>query len=125
MALRFVLPGEVRKELMADPRAAETSKADIDRMVDEVVSKIGLGETVEAAQKNLDVIDIVFAAIGVAAAFRIGSGGNRQAPARVANYGQIVGEAPPADPTRGTPQTPLPTSVPTAPQTPPPPQSPP
>jgi hypothetical protein len=115
--IRFIAPGEMRKMIQADPKAATLTPAQIDHAVDLAVGQLDFATTLDWAKQSLDPIDILFAVFGVAAAFQIGSG-NRRTSATAYTQTSAPPGGPVAPPAPGTPVETLP--VPAAPVAPPP-----
>lgn len=86
VTVRFLAPSEIRKALAAEPGAQNATAAQLDEATDRAVASLDFSTTVEMAKDTLDVIDIVFAVIGVAAAFQIGDRGTYRKPTPTTGY---------------------------------------
>lgn len=89
--VRFIAPRELRKIAMQDPENAKLPPGEVDRIVDATVAQLTISQMADMASQSLDPIDILFAVIGIAAAYRIGGTGSYKRPVPSPSYGGPAG----------------------------------
>ncbi|HTQ08947.1 MAG TPA: hypothetical protein VMI31_02635, partial [Fimbriimonadaceae bacterium] len=107
MAVRIGLPAAIRHEIAQMPEAQGKTSAQIDAAAAGAMASVTFADLADATKDNLDIIDIVFAVIGVAAAYQIGSGARRTRP----QYAPPAGAIAPGGPVQPGPAGPMASSL--------------
>lgn len=107
-AVRFTARPALRAELLKEG----VPESQVDARADEAMQHVDFALLFQSAKDDLDPIDIVFAVIGIGAAYQIGSGSRSRATQPAGSYSQ-------GQPTSGVPpQAGVPQAVPMAPPAP-------